>query len=68
MLVFYPPGWYNPGKGGNTMEKKALLVVSFGTCAPEALERDLVPVEEAVSAALPEYADFLGTLISKTEA
>lgn len=54
------------------MEKKALLVVSFGTCAPEALERDLVPVEETVSAALPEYVPFRafesGVIIQKRKA
>lgn len=37
------------------MEQRGLLVVSFGTAYPEALERDLVPVERAILAALPEY-------------
>lgn len=37
------------------MERKALLLVSFGTANPAALERDLAPVERAVAAALPGY-------------
>lgn len=35
--------------------EKALLIVSFGTTCPEALERDIVPVERAIQEALPEY-------------
>lgn len=34
---------------------KALLIVSFGTSFPEALDRDIVPVENALAAAFPEY-------------
>lgn len=38
------------------MAKKGLLVVSFGTSYPDAMERDIVPVEKAIAAAFPDYA------------
>lgn len=41
--------------GWDAVEKKGLLMVSFGTAHPEALERDLGPVERAIQGALPEY-------------
>lgn len=40
------------------MEKKALLVVSFGTSYPEALENNIGATEREIAAALPERAFF----------
>lgn len=34
--------------------KKAILVVSFGTCYQQAVEEDIVPVERAMAAAFPD--------------
>lgn len=51
------------------MGEKGLLIVSFGTSYPDALERDIVPVEKAIAAAFPDFtaqrAFFSGMIIRK---
>lgn len=39
----------------NKEEKKAMLVVSFGTSYPDAIKRDIAAVEKKLAAAYPEY-------------
>lgn len=37
------------------MNKKAILVVSFGTSHPDALEKNIEPTEKAIAAGLPDH-------------